>query len=193
MVLFALALLAPAPAHAKLYGGLSIGEASTSDLHASDFDDGSFISSRTDDSDRGWKGFVGYRFLKFFSLELAYADLGEMSISAESDGSGFEWAAGDVNLSAAVDTIALEAMGVLPLGERFSVFAKYGYHRWDAALRATDSSGVESTSDDDNDAVYGLGVNFNFKGPGSVRLEYEVYEVDTIEVDLLSIGLAFRF
>jgi len=187
-----LILLAPAPAHAKIYGGLGIGQSSTSDFSASDVDDGSFISSSTDDSDTGWKGFVGYRFLKFLSVELAYVDLGEFSINAQSDGTGI-FAPGDVRFSADSDTIALQAMGILPLGERFSIYAKYGYHKWDAKLRASDSLTSGSDSEDGEDPMYGLGVNFGLKGAGSIRLEYELYEIDDVDVDLISVAFAFRF
>jgi len=188
-----LILLAPAPAHAKVYGGLGIGQSSTSDIDADDLDDGSFISSSTDDSDTGWKGFVGYRFLKFFSLELAYVDLGEFSISAESDGTGLLYAPGNVSGSVDADTAALQAMGILPLGERFSIYVKFGYHAWDAKVRLSDSLDSASTSEDGEDAMYGLGVNFGLKGAGSIRLEYELYELEDVDVDLISVAFAFRF
>jgi len=192
VIVCGLILLAPAPAHAKLYGGLGIGQSSTSDFHEDDIDDGSFISGSVDDSDTSWKGFIGFRFLKFLGVELAYVDFGKYTINAESGG-GILYAPGSVVGTADADTVALHAMGILPLGN-FSIYAKAGYHSWSAKQSISDSLGpIESSSESGEDLTYGLGVAYSFKSSGGLRLEYELYELDDVDVDVITIGYAYNF
>src|SRR5512134_582498 len=64
------------------YVGASVGQAwvdaSAGEIEAAFATDDGFVASGTtiDDSDMGWKAFVGYRFNPFFALEGGYVDLG---------------------------------------------------------------------------------------------------------------------
>jgi opacity protein-like surface antigen len=191
MLLVSTMLATPAQA-GKIYAGASVGESSI-DFVLADIDDGSLSNSSVDDSDTAFKVFVGYRFLKFFAVEADTVDLGEFAISATSDGSGASFAAGPVAAIAEADGYRIAGVGILPVGGGFSVFAKAGIFYWDAETMLTDASSTVIDSSSDSDEFFGAGLNFDLKGPISIRLEYEMLTLDDVDVDLVSIGAAFRF
>lgn len=186
----ALLLVTPAAA-GTFYLGAELGESSTDAVDESIIDDGTFGNSiDVDDSDTAWKGFVGYRFLKFVAVEAALVNLGEFEVNGTSSG-----AAGDVSFSADADGYTLSAMGILPVGPGFKLFAKAGYFIWDVDVDVS-SSGLGTTindSDDGEDLVYGAGLAYKFGLGLGVRLEYEEYEIDDESVEVISAGVTWRF
>lgn len=186
-------LLVATPAQAgKIYAGASVGESSI-DFSVADIDDGSLSNASADDSDTAFKVFAGYRFLKFFAVEADTVDLGEFVFTATSDGSGTSYPAGPVSAVAEADGYRIAGVGILPVGGGFSVFAKAGIFFWDAETVLIDNGGTLTDDSSDNDEFFGAGLNFDLKGPISIRLEYEMLTLDDVDVDLVSIGAAFRF
>jgi OOP family OmpA-OmpF porin len=150
--------------------------AARTNLQASD-QGGSF-----DTNTSSYKLYAGFRFMKFFGIEASYVSFGSPSDS-------------DAGIDLSVDATAYDlfAVGVLPMGKHFEVFAKAGYFRWD---RTTDTSGAVngSSSDSGSDPVYGVGAAFKFGKHLAVRVEYEEYKMS--DVDKLtqgSAGVDFRF
>ena len=191
--LLGLAMLITGQAEAgKLYLGGSVGQ-SSADITLNDIDDGSITGGMVDDSDTTYKAFVGFRLFKFFALEADWIDLGMASIDATSDGTGTDYAAGPVTATAMVDGYRVSALGVVPLGKRFSVFGRVGYFAWDSSDEITDSVGTIADSDSDEEEFYGAGLMIKFKGALSIRIEHERMTLDDTDVDLTSVGLAFRF
>ncbi|TDI34869.1 MAG: porin family protein [Acidobacteria bacterium] len=124
-----------------------------------------------DEDDTGLKVFGGWTFFKFLGLEASYYDMGSLDNNSDS-----------VDLTA----FGLVARGILPVGEHLELFAKAGYMAWDS----------ESSSfgdNDDTDLTYGVGAAWVFGGHISIRAEYEILDVDEADVDLFSLGAAFRF
>ena len=62
----------------RLYFGASVGEASADDVKPGDIGDGSSLSGGVDDSDKAWKVYAGYKFLRFFAV---FASLPETASS----------------------------------------------------------------------------------------------------------------
>ncbi len=191
-VLLALSLLVPGALASKLYVGASVTQ-STIDLGLSDIDDGSLTGGSVDDSDTGWKVFVGFRFVKFLAIEADWIDVGGVSIAAISDGSGSDFSAGPVSATARVDGYRVSALGIIPLGQRFSILARYGVFYWDATSTISNGGMTVSAPDDDSDDFYGAGVSWQLKSSASLRLEYELMTVDDTDIDTVSAGMAFRF
>ncbi len=123
-----------------------------------------------DEDDTGLKVFGGWTFFKFLGLEASYYDMGSPANNLA-----------DVDLTA----FGLTARGILPIGDHLELFAKAGYMAWD----------IESSlgDDDDTDLTYGAGAAWVFGGHISIRAEYEILDVDGADVDLFSLGAAFRF
>ena len=78
---------------ASWYAGVGLGQSSFKE-GLNTIDDGSLGSSQRDDSDIGMRLFGGAGFGRYFAVELGYADFGEGSSRAQSDGSGTFWNAG---------------------------------------------------------------------------------------------------
>jgi len=121
-----------------------------------------------------WKAFVGYDFNKVFALEAGYVDLGTTSdgpIRAESKGP--------------------EIVGILtwPITDNFGLFAKGGVHRLEVKRTTL---GVSST-DRKSDATYGAGLKFAFNKNLSLRGEWERFEMEHNDNDLISASLVFNF
>ena len=110
------------------------------------------------------------------AIEAAYNDFGSQD--------------GDVLLvPAEVDATGLSAfvVGGFDFG-LFGIFAKAGMVSWDADLNI----GGLTASEDGTDPAYGVGMRLTFSSI-EARLEYEVFEFDDVDLDMVSLGLIWRF
>lgn len=148
------------------------------------------------DRDQGFKLFGGYRFNKHFSLEGGYFDLGEMGYTTATQPAGT--LSGNVRLKG----LNLDAVGTLPISDKFSVFGRIGaaYTRSSAHFAGSGAVAVLNPNPRERgtDVKVGLGVQYAFTDDLSLRAEVERYRVkDAIghkgHVDLVSVGLVYRF
>lgn len=191
-VFVSILLVVASPASATFYGGGAVGQGS-SDLGLSDMSDGSQLTGNVDDSATGWRLYGGYKVFRFFAVEAAWMDVGEVSVDATSDGSGLIYVPGSVTSELSADGYALAGLGVLPIGSKYQLFAKMGYFFWDAEMSIANGGSTLAGGTDGEDMLYGAGFVWNYTGPGSLRLEYETIDMDAMGVDTLSAGLSFRF
>ena len=154
------------------YAGASIGKSSV-DLC------GDFFGITCDDEDTGWKIFGGYNLSRNLGFEASWADLGEVSVSG-----GGVWA------TAESDAIAFSVKGMLPLNEQFGVFGKIGLAFWDYE---EDSNLFGPWSDDGTGLMFGIGAEYAFSNQFGVRGEWERFDIEDEDVDLLSIGAVIKF
>ena len=179
-----LLLIAAPAANAKgFYVGGSLGQTSA-DVGISD-SASSMIS--VDDSDTGFKVFGGYNVVKYFSVEASWVDVAQFSVDST-----------DPMLPASVsgeaNGFAIEAMGILPLGASFQLFAEYGMYMWDGTTNMSfDGEQLPSMSDDGTDPTYGLGFAWQAFTKGQLRFEAERYTIEEMDVDMFSVGFAYRF
>lgn len=132
-----------------------------------------------DDEDTGLKLFGGYKFTPNFAAEAAWIDLGEVSAS------GFGGTA-----TAEADGFQIAAVGMIPINPQWSIFGKLGAFMWDATV--TTSSGF-SVGDDGTDIMLGFGGMWNITPKIGLRAEWERFDVDSEDVDFLSVGVQFNF
>ncbi len=133
-----------------------------------------------DSSDTSYKVYAGFQFFKFFGVEGSYLDFG----SLDDDVSGTD---------VTVDATGWDAfaVGILPFGDHFQIFGKFGWLFWDSDTKA---SGSSSDSDSGNDTAYGAGIEIIIGKHFGIRGEYERYDIeDTEKVETYSIGADFRF
>ena len=137
-----------------------------------------------DDKDSGWKIFAGYRFNTHFALEATYIDFGAMTATAR---------VGTTPISASGDATAfgVAAVGILPIGERFSLFGKAGVLVTDVSATASGGGISASESSSETELHYGLGATFNLSKRWAIRGEWE--RAEDSEVELMSIGVQYRF
>lgn len=160
-------------------------------------------SSRTtskDETDTGWKLFAGYKFNPNFALEGGYVDLGKFKLdTAITSVSGPGTAHSEIKATG----WNIDAVGIVPLQNNFSVFARLGVIRPEVKLdvTATGPAGTASGSDKDTSskAKYGLGVQYDFTKTVGLRGEWERYhnlgdkdKTGQGDVDLWSVNLVFN-
>ena len=183
------------------YLGANIGQ-SAADLDHDRIDEalagGGFTVTRIDDDDRdlGYKIFGGYQFNENFALEGGYFDLGKFSFTAHTQPEGTY--SGEI----AVRGINVDAVGLMPLSERFSAFGRVGvsYAETKDAFYGTGQVNVASTSPDKRDVQYKFGAGLQYAATPALglRLEAERYRVNDAvgnrgDIDLFSLGLLYRF
>ena len=142
---------------------------------------------RVDGKDGAFKLFGGYQFSPNFALEAALVDLGDVSYSGSFEGATVT--GGRIQNSG----LNLSAVGVVPLGQRFVLFGKVGMFLWYS--EATDvTGGVATYSEDDGaDLSVGLGASVAIGQKVSLRAEWERFDMSNVDVDLVTLGFAYRF
>jgi len=183
LVLSALATAATPSLANHFYIGGSLGNP--------DFKDACGDFANCDDNDTGYKLFAGYKFSKNFALEGFYTDLGEVSVTETESGN-------TIRLTAKADGIGLAAVGILPINDSFSIFAKAGFYHWDIDGKGTGNNETnEEMESDGTDFTFGLGASYAFNESIAVRAEWERYDgIDydsKVDVNLLSAGIVFSF
>lgn len=184
------------------YGGINIGQsrAKIDDARISSQLTGISLppSSFSDDnSDTAYKLWGGYQFNKNFALEAGYFNLGQFGYTATTV------PAGTLNGKIKLQGLNLDAVGMLPLSERFSVFGRLGLQYAQAKDNFSSTGAVPAPANPNpgkNDINYkaGLGVQYDFTKSLGMRVEAERYRInDAInnkgDVNMYSVGLIYRF
>lgn len=127
-----------------------------------------------DDTDTAIKALVGFNFNETFGVEGSYIDFGETNRGA---------------FRSEADTVAVHGIVNLPFNPRFGLFAKGGAH----FANVTTSGPGFSRSEDETDATYGAGAKFEFTDYLGARAEWERYEMENRDTDVVSASLIFKF
>lgn len=157
-------------------------------------------STTIDETGTAFKIYGGYQISQNIAIEGGYSDLGKSKFHSivTSGGSGTgdgEWRAYSIDIS---------ALGILPLGDQFSLFGRAGLGIWNLDFKFTASgpggTGTVSESESGVSPLLGIGATFNFTPQFSLRGEIErhfsVGKDDTTgksDIDLITLGLQFRF
>lgn len=152
------------------------------------------IACSFDESDSGFKVFLGKRFNRYFALELSYTDFG--TFSAAGRGASPTGGTLDFTLTADVWSIGLIGIGLLPLGSAFDLFVKAGVAYWKANLEgaATDTllgTLSESDTNEGGNILWGGGLQWNGKRI-ALRAEFERIDINDVDIDLVSGSVVFR-
>jgi OOP family OmpA-OmpF porin len=141
-----------------------------------------------DDTDVTLKGMGGYQFTPNVAVEFGFTAAG----AVEARGPG-----GTDTIRAAIAEAT--AVGILPLGDKFSVFGKFGLYT-SAVEREVETIFVSSTERTTNsDLTYGGGVGLAITPRFVLRFEWQRYQdIDAgfagkSDVDIMSIGMVYRF
>jgi OOP family OmpA-OmpF porin len=159
---------------------------------------GGFQSSTIADDNRstGYKLFGGYQITPNFALEGGYFDLGKFGFTATTVPAGT--LTGDIR----VRGINVDAVGTLPLTEKFSVIGRIGVQRAEATDNFAGTGAVSvlnpSPNKRENNLKVGLGLQYAFTESLSLRTEIERYRINDAvgnrgDVDHVSVGLVYRF
>lgn len=154
-----------------------------------------------DDSDTGFGLVGGYQLNDHFAIEAAYVDLGAAgSRHAATVTDGVEQSDADVVFQSSSDGAVVSGLGILPIGERFSVFGRVGISFMSASGTARITSGGASQrvsqSSQQTDLTFGVGAEYSLSKNFAIRLAWDRYtDVGTndvtgnIDSDLISLGI----
>lgn len=154
------------------YIGGSIGQSEADDDCPSGFS--------CDLKDTAYKLFGGYRFNRNFAAEAFWGEWGEISVSA-----------GGATATVEARTIGIAGLGILPVSPQFDLFGKIGIGNTELKATGSGLAAGLTAEDDGSDLMLGLGAVYNFTRNLGVRAEWERF-TDS-ELDILSIGLQYRF
>lgn len=151
------------------------------------------IGGACDAKDMAWNLFAGYQINRHFAVEGGYVDFGEATTS------GF---VGGVAGSLSSESTAFEllAVGLLPLSDTFSLYAKGGFFRYDSDGSGTGSL-AGSSSDEGTELTFGLGAEYRFARTLAARLEWQRYlevgsgipGISNGDVTVLRLAARYRF
>lgn len=146
--------------------------------------------------DLGFKFLGGYQFNKNFAVEGGYFDLGQFGFHTSTVPLGT--LSGNIRLKG----VNLDAVGMLPITDKFSAFGRLGVTHTQAndAFVGTGAVNVlnPNPSSRDTNLKVGLGLQYALTDALTLRTEIERYRIDDAvgnkgDVDLVSVGLVYRF
>ena len=82
-------------------------------------------------------------------------------------------------------------VGIYPVSQLFDVFGKAGGFAWDASLGGVDSEGV--VKDDGVGLAFSVGAVANITESLGVVLEYQRFDLDSLDGENISLGFKFSF
>jgi OOP family OmpA-OmpF porin len=173
-------LIASGQADTGIYIGAGLGEATGRDFDFATVDTlfaGQNLDTQTirvDNTHSAWKVFAGYQVLPYLAAEAQYAHLGRFTFDALTT-----LDPGAVSGDAQFDDWSISAVGVLPLHDRFDVFAKAGLGYWKAKLTASGVGAGSVAANETADGirpVFGLGARLHITSSLSARAEWELYK-----------------
>src|SRR4051812_26287425 len=113
-----------------------------------------------DSDDKAWKLLGGKKFNKNFAVEASYFNLGEFGFLAHTTPPGT--LSGRIKLQG----VGVDALGILPLGDSFSAYARLGmqYHQAKDTFVGTGAVAVNNPNPSKSGGGYkaGLGVQYDF-------------------------------
>ena len=198
-------LSAAAPSYAQWYVGGSIGKSDIKFNNAAQSDqflDLGFTNPTTVSStkDTGYRLFGGYQLHKYIAVEGAYVDLGRFGFRTDVTPRG------SLTGSTRIDGFELSALGTLPIGDRFGLFARVGAVAAQTKTSYTGGGSIETLIGGDTqkkrstELVYGAGAMFNINQNLSVRGEWSRYDKlgnvltgGRTNANLYSLGIVYRF
>ena len=154
-------------------------------------------SIANDERDTGYKLFGGYKFNKNFALEAGYFNLGKFGYTATTVPAGTQ--SGNIKLQG----LNLDAVGILPITEKLSVFGRVGlnYAQAKDSFVGTGALAIQANPNPSKSEVnpkVGLGLQYDFTESLGMRVEAERYRINDAvgnkgDIDLVSLGLIYHF
>lgn len=155
------------------YGGFGFGQSRYRDVGLAS------ANTRTE----GWKVYGGYQFNKYLGVEGGYANLNDMS-----------GATGAVRYEMDTDAWTLGAVLSYPVTEKVSVMGKVGAAYMLTDMWAKNGAAVSVTTGDDGfEPNYGVGVSYAVFDNLNVRAEWERFDRNDYDIDLITAGVALKF
>ena len=150
---------------------------------AAGFADYSLDNDSIDDSSVGFQATAQYRFNRWFGVEAAYLNSGEL----EEDTDPQDPSSGDAELT--VDGFSFTAIGYVPVGS-LDLYGKAGFYTIDQDLEIDESTGSGRKADG---LTAGGGIRIPVSDQFSIRTEGNWYDLEDAEFWIVNLGVDYRF
>jgi OOP family OmpA-OmpF porin len=164
-------------------------------------------SSIVDEKSRatGLKFTLGYKFSRNLALEGGYAVLGETTVNTDFRDAGVPSASvGTFNLEYKMSAPFIDVVGILPLGEKWSLIGRVGvsYTRTSATISGAPITILVASSDQSESEArekFGAGIDYNINAAFALRAEWERYKApdplsdEVFDVDTATLSMLYRF
>lgn len=163
------------------YGGVGAG-LSKVDTRVADWNDGSISEGKVDNSGFSYNVFAGYGFTRHLGFEFNYWRIADTDFHGTSVAiRPSVWIPGPVQGVTRAQGISFEGMLDLPLGQRFSVFAKGGLFAWDTVIRyyptvtsqiTLENNQITNINDSGVQPIFDAGVNLRWSRTWGLRASW---------------------
>ena len=148
---------------------------------------------------------IGYEISENLGIDLSYFETGEASLTGNNGdrftvaGTEYEFIVNNAKIGVSSENIALGLRPHIELTKELNLFARLGYHFYEASLSTSGDSITTATlkDDDSSDVFYGIGVNYEknnfFVNAGIEYYELEYDYIDEIKTKFISIGFKKEF
>jgi opacity protein-like surface antigen len=163
-------------------------------------------TSKYTDSDIAYQFEFGYRFANYLAISIGAMDLGAIETRAQADvlDDDGEYFATDTRMTFGASGPAISVIGILPVTQELEFFARLGIlltsPRIDVRANIDGSIARGVGKGESREAVYGLGMSWNFSQRWSARAEYQVINdvgeakvTGESTVTLINLGVVSRF
>jgi OmpA-OmpF porin, OOP family len=205
-LLATLALMLPAMAHAGTwYAGLDVGSGQ-SDAKINEYFTLGGATARDSDTSTVFRVRGGYQFGRFFALEVAYVDFGEVEYQFDPD--DCPWGSpGPCPFSArsSINGFVGTLRGIWPIGDHWFFDARLGYGSMKTDTHVIGPTDI-SESRSNGTAHYGLASGYRFTDHWEVVLDFSEYAQDDMsrlggdsgtynlgESSVTSVGISYRW
>ena len=152
----------------------------------------------------GVKLFVGYTFNPYLAVEGGYADLGDSTANMDFRNDVTLQSVGWFNLQYNMTAVFIDAVGSLPMSEKWSLIGRVGvsYNRVHVDFDGSPLTAVVSSNDSTEtkvNAKFGAGVDYKLNPAFTARAEWERYKMpdpfsdEQFNVDTATLSLLYRF
>jgi long-chain fatty acid transport protein len=164
------------------YAGFGFGQSKYRDLATTN-------AVSVNDHVEGWKVYTGYEFNKYLGVEGGYANLNDFTVKTAT-----------TSTKGTSDAWTLAAVGAYPLTDKFSVTGKLGAAYVltksmvkNGIIEVVNNGDAVRSGDDSYRPYYGVGVKYALFDNLSLRADWERFDLDHSNVDLMTAGFAVKF
>ncbi len=148
---------------------------------------GAGFGGTVDNEDSSWKIIGGYRLWdEYVAVEVSYADLGKTTVNGTSGGST---STGTHEL----ETFTIGLTGRIPITDPLGVIIHLGFSRNESKLTTNIGGTGTFAGATDFEFYWGGGLQYEFSDTIGARIEFERFDVDAYNVNLLTAGILYRF
>ena len=153
-----------------------------------------------DESGSGFKLLLGKKIDKTISIEGFYVDFGEASLTGNNgdtfDANNTTWVFNTNNSSvkSSATGVGANAKFNYDFNKKSSIAGRIGVMNWNVKTTVSGASiSSSSLSESGTDLFYGVGYKYQFSDNYALVADYDIYKVDSENLNMMSVGMVVNF